>query len=122
MSAGLRGKRDQFRAPTRQFTPAIIEFDVVTNLDAEFPEVAFEDGDLASGNAAIFEIAPIRRNHQLNFAIDARDLALAPKQNCGVRYRPVGFLEIRGGYDVTAVVTGFSTEPVAEFAPKVDRS
>jgi hypothetical protein len=78
-------ERDQFRASASQLAPSVIEFDVVTDLDAEFAEITVEDRDVAAGSAAVFKIAPLWRNHQMNLAVDARDLALPSEQNRGIR-------------------------------------
>src|SRR5205823_13061366 len=81
--SGLRGLRrlcrpgDQFRPAARQFGPAVVEFDIVTDLNPDLAEVAVEDRQCVSRCGLALPGSTVERRNGVNVAVGSLVVALA---------------------------------------------
>src|SRR5438105_14133084 len=89
--SGLRGLRrlcrpgDQFRPAARQFGPAVVEFDIVTDLNPDLAEVAVEDRQCVAGSGAALHGSTLERDNEMSLAAGPQYFPAAPHKDRCVR-------------------------------------
>src|SRR4029453_15728965 len=99
-----------------QFVPAVVEFDVVADLDTEFAEIAVEYRNPTPRRASVLESGTSGWNDQVHLAVDTRDFALSPEQYRCIRHAAPALLKVGWRHDVAPMLARLRGEDFPELA------